>query len=474
MGKHNTPEKKRRQTQKIAALDGLRGVACLFVFHAHYAYSFSNCLEEAPTDHLRHRVMYQPFLSLLWSGVAMVDVFFFISGYVLVAKPLKLIRSNEPTKALSTISSAVFRRALRLYIPTMVMIIIIAIMAHFRIFEPGNVFYWQAHIGKVGPQEAPPQIFPTLFSQLQDAFLDCYRIFDNTIPWGPFNIPYAEADNARPSATIYDPHVWTIPVEFRCSMLIFMILVATAQLRASWRMTIHGGMALNCLFTERFPEMVFIAGMFFAEVDLIRGERQAKKEQDPSYGHRRSYSLSLTGTHDYSLLRRVMASSETLGHLFNLGLFNLGLFLLSVPSQDANVYDQYQGVLSWVPSYVEEKDDFIRVIGAVMTTWPVATSTLIAPLFSNSVAHYLGQISFALYLVHGSVIKSLWYWLQPTFTSMISGKPVWATPSPQFIRLWLVGYIIVLPVVLWSADIFWRVVDQRSITFARWVESKAT
>ncbi|KIV96084.1 hypothetical protein PV10_03664 [Exophiala mesophila] len=473
--KNPTPsDKKRRETQKILALDGLRGVACLFVFHAHYSYSFSNCLEEAPTEQLRDRIMYQPYMSLLWSGVAMVDVFFFISGYVLASRPLRLIRSQQVSKALSAISSAVFRRALRLYLPSMALIVLVALMTHLRFFEAGNNFYWQAHIGKVGPQEPPPPYFTSFWDQIWDALMDCYRMFDNTIPWGAFNVPYTDTGAARPQATIYDPHLWTIPVEFKCSMLIFMMLTLTAPLRTSWRMTINGGLGLNCLFTERFAELLFIAGMFFAEIDMIRAERHGQQvELDPSFHQRHNYNLPPARLQNLPFLQPIMSRRNFMSNLLGLAMFILGLFFLSTPSQSADVYPQFQTVLSWVPTYIQEKDDFVRVIGAIMTTWPVATSNWLAPLFSNSVAHYLGQISFALYLVHGAVIKSLWYWLQPIVNEWVAGKPVWAMPSGPFIRLWLIGYVIVLPTVLWSADIFWRVIDQRCVALARWVESKA-
>lgn len=467
-------DRKRRETQKILALDGLRGVACLFVFHAHYSYSFSNCLEEAPTEQLRDRVMYQPYVSLLWSGVAMVDVFFFISGYVLATKPLRLIRSQQVSKAFSAISSAVFRRALRLYLPCMALIILIALMVRLRCFEAGNNFYWQAHVGMVGPQEAPPPYFSSFWDQIWDALMDCYRMFDNTIPWGVFNIPYTETGAARPQATVYDPHLWTIPKEFKCSMLIFMMLTLTAPLRTSWRMIINGALTLNCLFTERFGELLFIAGMLFAEIDMIRAERQAKQvELDPSFHQRHNYNLPPARIQSLPFLQRIMSEGNFMSNLLGLAMFIPGLFLLSIPSQGADLYPQFQRVLSWVPAYIQEKDDFVRVIGAIMTTWPVATSSWLTPLFANSVAHYLGQISFALYLVHGAVIKSLWYWLQPKVNELVAGKPVWAMPSAPFIRLWLIGYVIVLPTVIWSADIFWRVIDQRCVSFARWVETKA-
>jgi peptidoglycan/LPS O-acetylase OafA/YrhL len=462
------------QSRKIASLDGLRGIACLFVFHAHYAYSFSNCLEEAGSDVLKGRIMYQPYISLLWSGIGMVNIFFFVSGYVLVGKSLRQIRSNEVSAAFSTISSAVFRRALRLYIPSMALIMMTAAMAHLHLFDAGSNFYRQTHQGNIGPQEAPPPRLGSLLAQFYDGLKDCYRMLDNTVPWGKFNFPYESDDRARPAGISHDKHLWTIPVEFRCSMLIFMILISTARIRSNWRMLIHIAFAFNCLFSERFPETLFIAGMVFAEIDIVSERISMESNQEIPSGTQYSQSLSIEGKSGRKSDWRLLPTNKRLGHMGGLVIFMLGLFLLSVPPQDAFGYVAYRPVLSLLPVYIEEKDDFVRVIGAIMTTWPVATSPIIAPLFCNPVAQYLGQISFALYLVHGAIIKSMWYWLQPSVNNFVSGVPVWEMPNGQFIRFWILGYMIVLPVVLWSADVFWRLIDQRSVSLARWVEEQLT
>lgn len=467
-------EHTKSQSRKIASLDGLRGIACLFVFHAHYAYSFSNCLEEAGSDVLKGRIMYQPYISLLWSGIAMVNIFFFVSGYVLVGKSLRQIRSNEVSAAFSTISSAVFRRALRLYIPSMAIIMITAGMAHFHLFDAGSSFYWQTHQGNIGPQEAPPPRLGSFFAQFYDGLKDCYRMLDNTVPWGKFNFPYESDDRARPAGISHDKHLWTIPVEFKCSMLIFMILISTARIRSNWRILIHVAFAFNCLFSERFPETLFIAGMVFAEIDIISERISMESNPQIPPGTQYSQSLSIEDKPGRKIDWRLLPTNRRLRHMGSLVIFILGLFLLSVPPQDAYGYVAYRPALSLVPLYIAEKDDFIRVVGAIMTTWPVATSPVIAPLFCNPVAQYLGQISFALYLVHGAIIKSMWYWLQPSVNNFVSGMPVWEMPSGQFIRFWILGYMLVLPVVLWSADVFWRLIDQRSVSLARWVEERLT
>ncbi len=462
-------DKSGRHTAKITSLDGLRGIACLFVFHAHYAYSFGNCLEEAEPEILSKRFMYQPFISLTWSGIAMVDVFFVISGYVLVSKPLRLLYSQNVAGALSTISSAVFRRAFRLYLPSMAIILVASIMTSLNLFEAGSVFYDQTHDGVRGPQEQPTSRVGPFMVQLYSGFKDCYRLVDNTVPWGKANFPYESEEMARPSGIIYDRHLWTIPVEFRCSMLIFAILVGTVRIRPRWRLGIHLIFFLNCLFTERFPESLFLAGMILAEVDTI----QHQKSNDSLYAVRpqHTHELKLSGE-GYARPWPVTRFQPCFRELLGLLMFVPGLFLLSIPPQRTEQYPAFSSILMMVPRYLWEKDRFIRAIGAIMVTWPVATSSIIAPLFTNAFANYLGQISFALYLVHGSLIKSVWYWLQPKLITMINPDVTSVLSTQQFINLWLSGYIVMLALVLLCAHIFHKAIDERSVTFARWVAGK--
>lgn len=469
----HSDDNSKKKTQKIAALDGLRGVACLFVFHAHYAYSFHTWYDSEDPNNFKSKIMYQPFIILTWCGPAMVDVFFFISGYVLVSKALRLVRSDNIGDALSNISSAVFRRALRLYLPSMALILTEAFMAGSHLFDAGNVYYHETHDPNYGPSETPPPYLGSMYLQFVDALKDCYRLVDNTIPWGRFNFPYEFDADQRPEGTVYDKHLWTIPTEFKCSMLIFMILIATSQIQARWRLLIHVAFCVNCLFMERYSELLFITGMLFAEIDIIRQENACSTVGD----------IHLSTTPPGSPSPAAATSSASIGTLINaakvkkywvpsrdLSLFICGLYFLSIPPRGSDAYPSFLAIMKCLPEWIADKDKFVSALGAIMVTWPVATSTVIAPLFANPVSHYLGQVSFALYLVHGAIIRSLWYALLPSFELFIAGVKMSDMTSFQFFILVVSGYMVVFPVTIWAADVFWRLIDLPSISLTRWVE----
>jgi len=115
----NYPET-RAQLRSTAWLDGLRGVAAFEVLIYHYHLQFLG-YDHNPAYGSR-RDTYQwwrlPYIRNFYhSGHAMVNVFFLISGFVLTQRSLTLIRSQNYDKLYPSISSAVFRRAIRIYLP---------------------------------------------------------------------------------------------------------------------------------------------------------------------------------------------------------------------------------------------------------------------------------------------------------------------------------------------------------------------
>jgi peptidoglycan/LPS O-acetylase OafA/YrhL len=114
----------------------------------------------------------------------------------------------------------------------------------------------------------------------------------------------------------------------------------------------------------------------------------------------------------------------------------------------------------------------IRCVGGLLTTWSCVNSSAVSPLFTNRFAHYLGKISFALYLTHGCMIRSIGYVIIGTMRRMSGAMTRETTSLHQLIGFWLLGYLLMLPFFAWAADLFRRAVDVPSVSFARWIERK--
>ena len=118
----------------IAALDGLRGLACLFVFNEHYVI----CYQSVRTQVWIMRV---PFIRLLWYGKAAVFLFFVISGYVLSYKPLRLMRARSWLEFQKSISSSFLRRGMRLYLPCLIVSFVACWLTYFGFFDRSAQIY---------------------------------------------------------------------------------------------------------------------------------------------------------------------------------------------------------------------------------------------------------------------------------------------------------------------------------------------
>lgn len=125
------------RTKKLsptAYLDGMRGVAAFLVYLFHHAYQCYRADMSWGAENQYYGFLRFPIIRLLYGGTAAVSVFFVISGYALSYRPLKLIRSRNTKDLYNTMSSLVFRRLFRLYIPiivsTFIVFLLVRIGAH--------------------------------------------------------------------------------------------------------------------------------------------------------------------------------------------------------------------------------------------------------------------------------------------------------------------------------------------------------
>lgn len=133
-----------KKARRYAHLDGMRGLAALFVFFFHSSYTIwevrpgylSGDEPESPYT----SILRLPFLRLLYSGDAMVSIFFVISGFVLSVKPIKLMDSGSTEALFNTISSSAFRRAIRLYAPCLAATFIIMLAVRLGAYEGTRAF----------------------------------------------------------------------------------------------------------------------------------------------------------------------------------------------------------------------------------------------------------------------------------------------------------------------------------------------
>lgn len=149
--------------------------------------------------------------------------------------------------------------------------------------------------------------------------------------------------------------------------------------------------------------------------------------------------------------------------------FMCGLFLISYPRLSGNATYGYAWLTSKVPSDWREWNvyHFFQGIGSFQLIASVGCSPYLSQIFASPLPRYLGQISFALYLVHGVVNHTAGYLLFGFTYNLFGG----GNDMRDALRF-LVALVLELGIVVWTADIFYRVVDVNTVRFARWLEGK--
>jgi hypothetical protein len=286
-----------------AWLDGMRGLAAFFVYIRHFGAIHHPDIQPGFGSSPENRWFIQlPFIRLLISGPSMVALFFIISGYALSWGPLKVLHQGSQDQSMQRLSSATFRRAIRLYLPGIISTFFIMICISLGMYDWGQKTF-ESNIDMPGFHEPQPSQFR------KDPFSVQFWDWVNS-SWRWVNI--WNVTNHQ-----YNPHLWTLSVEFRCSIALFMVLLALSRTKTIYRLAGLGSFVLYCYYTNSWPEWLFFAGATLAQLKLIQVDRAAdlgvKLEEDTE---------SDDGTKKFPI------APADIGRIV---LFTAGLYLLSAP-----------------------------------------------------------------------------------------------------------------------------------------------
>lgn len=424
-----------------AYLDGLRGLAALFVVFCHYSYTSFVIAEGWGYKGRNYNVLQLPIIRLFYQGPAMVAIFFVVSGYALSLKPLKLMRARSGDNCFAkTLGSSVFRRGIRLFVPTAASTLLVVIMIRLGLYE------WTRGISEDRryvryPREQHYHRLETTGGQLKDWAWHMFY-FVHVWGWEKFG-----------GSTGLDQHLWTIPVEYRASMFLFLTLIGTSGLKTGARWASVAGLMCFAHRSDRWEMLLFFAGMLLAEWDLIR---RAHQQTSPS---------PLPSDVSWPQSKRKGRAVENTWTVVGL----LALYLLSQPDEGYNATPGWVFLSSVIPDWWSDKYRYWQCVGAVLLVLCVAHSPATwQPLFNTRVVQYLGKISYAIYLMHGPVLHTAGYAIQ---------RWAWGITGVEGVAYKLgfaLASVFVLPLVVWAADVFWRMVDAPVVRFARWFEEKCS
>ncbi|KAJ4375764.1 hypothetical protein N0V83_001040 [Neocucurbitaria cava] len=432
--------KKKPTVRPTAWLDGLRGFAAFLVYWHHnmlwsHAGKGNFIFENAFGYEGRHYFATLPFVRIFFSGGHFaVAIFFVISGYVLSVKGLGLIQKGQTQHATDGIGSALFRRWLRLYLP------ILAV-----------TFAWLCirHATKIWVD------MPDMNGTFREDVRTWYQTFKN--------YSFVFDTNIYAFTAPYHPHTWSIPIEFKGSIIVYTVLTALAKCTRNARLWCEIGLIFYFLYiVDGYFGALFMAGMLLCDLELLAQDDQ---------------------------LPRLLSMLTGFKELIFFHLFIGALYLGGVPSFDALDVDRTTLISKspgwkWLshlkPQAVFDAKWFYLFWAAFLAVASIPRLPWLKYFFETRFCQYLGRISFALYLVHGLVIWTLGDRIYAA-TGMErpghkEGIPGWINKFPLstkqpvgFELAFWVPQLVILPATLYLAEMVTKLVDEPSNRFVNWL-----
>ncbi|KAF2706914.1 hypothetical protein K504DRAFT_412586 [Pleomassaria siparia CBS 279.74] len=446
----------------------MRGYASMCVFTAH----FINPIY----PHWSHGFWAQngmaddwslPIIRLLYSGKPCVLVFYVLSGFSISLKPLRLARQGQNNKEaynalFTTLVSSTFRRALRLYLPCLALMLIILLLIFLGCYDHavamaevclGCTYNWPFQGGIIP--------VPLVFESRMKQILHLNRYF-----WRWSDILNARV---RVRDMPYAVQLWSIPVELKCSFIAWLAVLGLAKTRPSIRISVLVAICTQLFARQNEHPALFIFGVILAELFLIR--IQEPQRMPVATQNSKARTLPICKNHTEASQRKNFESRWR--KLTDTVMFVFGLHLLSYPRVGGST------ALGWsllfrlgslftdlpVDPHKERYQNMFTCTGAMLVVYAVSQSPVfLQRMFHTPLAKYLGKISFAVYCVHSSLFSLVGF--------------------PSVVFWWRVGagynvgvalsFIMLLVLTVCAADIFYRAVDEPSVRLAKWLENKCT
>ncbi|KAF4337246.1 hard surface induced 3 [Fusarium beomiforme] len=407
-----------KQEGYLEWIEGLRGIASTLVWITHVSRAFDYDLYYPVSgEGLRPRLLQLPFLRVLIQGRLGPITFIYLTGYVCALKPLGYFRRNDYEAGWSCISKSALRRLPRLLYPSTIATMIAWTATQLGLFQmarQSDSYYLTETV-----QEKLP-ILPAI-----------RNLFVNIVnTWGV-------------GGNKYDVHQSILFAFFKGSIFVYLFISATAKVQSQFRM----GAAL-VLWSYYW----YCAEPYFMQF---------------------WWGVFMNDLHNSQLFLRVSRSKSRFIPCLGFFFVFTGLFIASYPESgiERATWSRWQ---DWILSGILPKDSefpqFASAFGFNLLTIGGALIPEYRTLLSHPILLWLGRYSFAVYLLHGTLLRWLLCWMVygPGLPSNVQieepGELLAKATYPGNPRL-LVCLPFWLTVLYGSAALWTRYVDTRAERF---------
>ncbi|KAJ1323774.1 exopolysaccharide production protein ExoZ [Microdochium nivale] len=412
-------------THATTYLNGIRGLACWAVLNHHLTMR-----QDAPwifrpwgASEADYHFWQLPWLRAVHAGKGMVCVFFALSGFVLAFSPVRRMNAKGPRSPaygddmLTSLASSTLRRAIRLFGPMLVIVVLMGCQTYLIPWAhnyDGSADSLLGHLWIIWLRIVP--------------VLNPYR-FDYTMP---------------------DPvgQTWTLGFEYRLSLILFLVLVSVSRVTTAARKSIILSVMVWAFYCDRrWDVFAFLGGALVAEM------RFAPLSDDVA---------AILGTDRLRPHRHLVTLLGCLALV-------IGLAMCSMPEEAPDQAWPYSIVLpgltpeSWNGHFAEPSAAWIWYwggIGSVVLLWGVEQLPLLQRALSITPLAYLGEISYAYYLLQWAAVQVVGWPLQ------LYVEKTWGwSHGPAFALFYLSSQISCII----ASDYVWRAVDLPFVVLAKFV-----
>ncbi|KAJ5788215.1 hypothetical protein N7457_003205 [Penicillium paradoxum] len=412
------PSVKGDPRKSVKWIDGLRGIASFLVILTHLARAWDYNLF-SPRDDVDTppRILQWPVFRIPWQGRLGVTIFAFLTGYVCALKPLKQSRNGDILGSFTSVAKSAFRRPPRLIFPATIALLISWGMAQCGAFIAANRSdcWWCRY--------AAPDLEPTFWAE----FVRLFKTFLEVWTTGYM---------------AYDDHQWALLPLLKASMLIYILICATMFVKFRFRLVIYLGMYLYfhqdaAKNTETF-QMQAIYGMFLSDLSYEKGFK--------AFVDRHSWG------------RKVVSGT----------LLILGLLICSYPGE----HPEWS---TW-SNYMEKASHYIfppkvnvgkrySAIGVDLIIFAIYISPSTKEFLSSRLLLWFGKQSFAVYLVHGTLLRTVLCWMlygitgQPWDGDIVDdkGNPIYGDDGEPLHPHWIpirAPWVVAISIPTWICLVY--------------------
>jgi peptidoglycan/LPS O-acetylase OafA/YrhL len=288
----------------------------------------------------------------------MVGLFFALSGFVLSTKPARLARTGDLASFTTSLSSSIYRRVWRLYLPVLPSTFLVMLAAYF------GLLYKDLSNEEVA--ESIPVVQADLLRQIWDWMCFVFWTLMHLLSLRPFTV-----------ASNYGAHLYTIPWEMRDSMILYICATGLLTLR-DWP-----------FYVSVVSLMVYFYSFYMWDATLFVG------------------GLAIARYAESATFFRVRDRSRT--SVLAGGIMLAGLYFTSLPVEQ----DGHFGLVG---------TKLTMVCGNLLLLGSILHLELVQRLLSFKPILFLGDISFSLYIIHEPILRLFGWRMVASFTNLTHGS----------------------------------------------------